>query len=354
MLGGGTLWAMVRGLMVLVLLVAAAARAGAQTEYRLDDQGTWVKAWEPKPGTDEAFIADARALLAEGKFSEARRMLTKWIDEHQFTDNKWLPDAYLLRGDARQGAGEEYLALYDYKKVTTDFPATTAFITAIERELAISIQYLNGKKRRFLGIRWYNAESDAEELLVRIQQQVPRSILAERAGYELIRYYFRTRDLKMASEMSYIFMQNFPRSRYRGKVLEYRILSTWGLYAGPQYDGAYLIEARELIRQYMAEFPADAERTGINDAAIARIDESAAEQILETAKWYLRRGEAASARYTLKRLVRAQPLSVAASRAYDLLVEKGWTAGTAAPGPKEEPTGGEPKEPESRPVGSGG
>lgn len=340
---------------MLVLLVTAAARAGAQTELRLGPDGEWKQVAAPEPGTDAAFISDARTLLAKGKYSDARRVLTKWIDEHKFTDNQWLPEAYLLRGDARSGDGDEYLALYDYKKITSDYPSTAVFVTAIERELAIGIDYLNGKKRRWLGIRWYDAETDAVELMVRIQQQMPGSVLAERAAFELIRYYYRKRDLKGCSEMSAIFMVNFPRSRFRALVLEYRIKSNWGLYAGPEYDGSYLIEARQLILQYMAEFPADAERTGIDEAAIARIDESEAEQMYRIARWYMGQGDHASARYVLRRLVHDHPLTVAASRGYQLLEDKGWSVGILPPGPDEEGEKAppEPSEPGAAPTDGG-
>jgi hypothetical protein len=326
---------MLRVMIVLALVVGSTARAAAQTEYRLGPDGEWVVQSSPQPGTDAAFIADARTLLAERNFKQARRVLTRWIEEHKFTDNPWLAEAYLLRGDARQGTGDEYLALYDYKKITTDFQATTVFVTAIERELAIGISYLNGKRRRFLGIRWYNAETDAVELMTRIQEQMPGSVLAERAGFELIRYYYRKRDLRWTSEMAAIFMVNFPRSPYRALVLEYRVKSSWGLYAGPEYDGSYLIEARQLILQYMAEYPADAERTGIDEAALARIDESEAEQMYRVARWYMNQGDEASGRYTLRRLVRQHPLTVAAGRGYQMLVEKGWSVGIAPPGPQE-------------------
>jgi hypothetical protein len=346
---------MVRVLIVLAFLVTAAARAEGQTEWRLGPDGGWVKASEPQPGTDEAFIAGARTLLAERKFAGARRKLTRWLDQHQYTDNPYLAEAYLLRGDARQAMGDEFLALYDYKKITTDFPSTKVFVTALERELAIGVKYLNGMKRRFLGIRWYSAETEAEEMLTRIQEQMPSSVLAERAGFELLRYYYRTVDLKQASEMGFVFMQNFPRSGYRARVLEYRINSNLGLYAGPQYDGSYLIEARELIRQYMAEFPAEAERTGTDEAAVARIDESEAEQVFEVARWYLRRGEAASARFTLHRLVHDHGLTVAASRGYQILVDKGWSVGLSPPGPGAEPVGSPAEEPAGAPpAGAGG
>jgi hypothetical protein len=336
-------------------LASGATGAGAQQkEYILQPGGEWKLERAPEPGTDEAFIAEARVLIAEGQFIEARRALSKWLERNKLTDNPFLAEAYILRGDARQGMGDEYLALYDYKKVTLDFEGTRSFITAIERQMAIAIKYVNGMKRRFLGIRWYGAESEGEELLVRVGELMPLSVLAERAALELIAFYYRKGDLEWCATTCEIFLVNFPRSRYRARVLEYRINSNRGLFAGPEYDGSYLVEARELVKQYMAEFPAEAERRGLDEAALAWIDDSAADQILHNAKWYLRHGEHASAKYTLKKLVREYSLTVAASQAYQIMVEKGWASGATAPGPIDlGPSGGDGAEPAEPAEGAG-
>ena len=60
------------------------------------------------------------------------------------------------------------------------------------------------------------------------------------------------------------------------------------------------------------------------DALRVRIDESQGQQLLSMARTYLRRGEKASARYVLRRLMSDHPRSTAAQVAIDMLTERGW------------------------------
>jgi len=310
-----------RALLILCLL-APPAFAQQTLELSGDD---WVATGEaPEPGSDEAIIADARRALAENHPSRARHLLTRWIDEHKYTDNAWLPEAYLLRGDAKTAAGNEYDALYDYETVIRDFTASPSFPKAVERELDIGVAYLNGMRKKFLGLRIDNATSTGEELLVRVQERMVGSELAERAMIELADYYYRKRDMEMAAEAYDIFTRLYPDSRYYKKALQRQIYANIARFKGPRYDASGLLAASLLIDDFTRRFPVEAERTGINSALAARVDESAAAQLLEIARWYLRRDDPASARYTLRRMIRRYPRTNAAARALAIFDERGW------------------------------
>ena len=68
----------------------------------------------------------------------------------------------------------------------------------------------------------------------------------------------------------------------------------------------------------------------MSDALAARLDESIAAQKLEKARWYFKQGDDVSARFTLNRLRRSHPRTVAATIAYDLLLERGWVKDQSA------------------------
>ena len=70
--------------------------------------------------------------------------------------------------------------------------------------------------------------------------------------------------------------------------------------------------------------PAEARRAGLDDGLAARLEESAGEQMLEKAKWYIRRHDDVSARYVIDRLLAQYPDTIAASRGLRLLGERGW------------------------------
>lgn len=306
--------------------------------YRLDESGRWVPAATPEPGSDEATIAEARRALAEDRPSAAIIILDRFIEAKDRTDNPLLPQAYLLRADAVSAAGNEYEALYDYEAVIKQFAGTPEFVTAIERELEIGIRYCNGFNRKWLGFRWMSADDIGQELLIRVQERLPGSRAAERAGIELADYFYRNHDLKSASDAYDLFLQNYPNSPYRLKAMQRRVYSRIGQYKGPRYDGSPLLDAQVLVRRFMAMYPSKAEESGIDEALLTRIDESAALQLMENAAWYIKSGNGAAARYTLKRLIRQHPETATAQRALDVLIERGWITLNPPPAPPAPPS----------------
>lgn len=295
----------------------------SQATYELDDTGAWVQTGVPEAGTDAAALAEARQLIVEGNTSKAINLLDEWIATHGRVFSPYVPEALLLRGDARVAADDEYGALVDYESVTM-YPESPHFVTALEREFEIGLRYLNGLRRKFLGFRVEDARPTGEELMVRIQERLPGSRLAEQAAIELADYWYRRRDMPMASEMYEIFTRNFPNSAFRRWAMQRRIYASLARYKGPRHDTTGLADAQLLIHEFRDQYPQDAESAGINDALLTRVDESMGEKMLETARWYMKVEDDPSARYTLRRLVRAHPRTAAAVEALRILEERGW------------------------------
>lgn len=326
----------------LVLCGAFAGRCCAQDKtYRLDEGGQWNVAKEPAPDSDEGQLAKARALIAQGKPKAAERLMDLWLEENDRSSNPWIGEAYLIRGDARLAQDREYRALEDYEEVAKRGRGSDAFVLALTREYEIGIRYLNGLKRRFLGMRIEDGTKIGEELLIRVQERLPGSRLAERALLDLADYYYRTRDLTSAATTYEIFLRNYPTSEFRQKAMLRRIYSNIARFKGPRYDGSGLVDSTVLIRDFASRYPADADTLGMNDALIARLDESAGAQMLETARWYLKRNDAVSSRLTVERLLRKHPQTVAAVRAQELAAVQGWTFSVpaAAPAPEAQQPG---------------
>jgi len=314
---------------ILVMCVAAsfllAAPVYAQNTLRLDADGNWVPAeTEVDPSSDEGVMNRARKQLAENRPKGALALLDSWIKRNAAQDKPETAEALLRRGDAKLAMKDEYESLYDYERVIKEYPGTPQFVTALERELEIGLMYLNGLRKKTWGLRIDNASRIGEELLIRVQERAPGSQLAQRAAIELANYYYRVRDLRMAAEAYDIFLANFPTSEYRELAMERRVFANIGRYKGPRYDASGLIEAQYLVRDFAARYPKSAEQIGMNDALIARLDESAADQMFETAKWYLRRDDPVSARYTMKRLLQKHPDTVAADETRLIFKQRNW------------------------------
>jgi outer membrane protein assembly factor BamD (BamD/ComL family) len=323
-------------------LALAAPAPGQGSSFTLERDGRWAVEREPEPGSDEAVIAEVRRHLAEDRPGAAFDRIDRWIkqnDPESQGTSPWLAEAYLARGDALLAMDREFKALFDYEVVASRFPESSAFVRAIERELGIARLYSAGLKRRALGIRWQQTDDTAVELMIRAQERVPGSVLAEQAAIDLADHYFRNRDMALAAEAYDLYLLNYPQGPNRIKAMQRRIFANIAQFKGPSYDSSSLLDAELQIRRFGAELPTEAERLGIDDALLARVDESLAVQRLDTAKWRLRQGDLASARFLLRRVVKDHPRSTAAGEAIQIMTARGWLlpneTGEAATGETE-------------------
>lgn len=313
--------------------------------WRLDGD-TWSKTTAPRT-PDEQAIADARAALADERPGRAIDILDPWIETNQNLGHPLLAEALLLRGDAHTAAGDEFQALYDYEELAINHPGTEQFVTANQRELEIGTQYINGLKRRWLGMRVARAENIGEELLVRVQERLPGTALAERAAITLADHYYNQRALVMAADAYEIYATNFPAGPNIDRARQRRIFANIARFKGPNYDAAGLVDAKALIREYAARDPEAAQASGMGDALVSKLDESKAAQLLERANWYVLRRDPVGARATWRRIIRNYPQTLAAQNALNELKARGWDleASSAAADAPTQPDTQPPAEP---------
>ncbi len=324
------------GLLACTLL----SQASAQTQVRQDASGQW-QASAPSSSSpdsaDRAEMDEIRRLLAEGRAEEAQRRADEWIPRAS-KQNPFYPEALLLRGNAKLAQDDEFDALYDYEEIIKDFPGSEQFVPALEQELEVARLYLGGRRKQsWLLLRIDSGVPTAEEIIIRINERLPGSALAEQALLDLANFYYDERDLRMASEAYDVFLANFPRSEHRELALSRRVYSAIGQFKGPRYNTRGLLDATVLLRQYQDEFPLQAQLAGLDDGLATRLDEGKASQLLTTAQWYLDRGDAASARLTLRRLVQNHPRTGAAAKAYAYLDSRGWLPKPTNPAPATAP-----------------
>ena len=281
--------------------------------YELGPDDQWREETDIEPGTESSQLLLARQALIEGNTRRARDLATAFID--RYPNSPLQANAHLIRGDAYLAIGDEYEALFDYEEIARSFPSSPVFVTALEREYEIAIAYANGMSRKLFGLfRIVPTDKEAQELLIRIQERLPGSRLAEQAGMTLADYYFRIRDLRMAAEAYDLFVENYPRSEDINKARLRLIYSYLADYRGPRYDAGGLEEARLRLEDLRIREPGLAQRIGA-EALLVRIYESDARKLLVTAEYYLSISDPISAEVTIQRLVQRYPDSIASLEA---------------------------------------
>ena len=296
----------------LLLLVAGMATPSVampqQDEFILGDDDVWEE--EPvEAGSQEALVLRARRALAKNEPQRARAMASASLDRYELSPLR--ANMLLIRGDALLAMGDEYEALFDYEEIARKYPGSDVFVTALEREYEIAVKYAHGLKRKFMGtIRLINAEDEAQELLIRVQERLPGSRLGEQAGMELADFYYRNARLRLAADAYDLFIMNYPQSEDIDKARQRLIESYLASYRGPEYDASGLRDARARLEVLRATQPALAERVG-SKALLIRIYESEARKLLRTAQWYESIKDPVSAEQYIRRLVDRYPDSVA-------------------------------------------
>jgi tetratricopeptide (TPR) repeat protein len=317
--------------LLLAFLVLLPALPLVADDFVVGEDGTIIQTAEPEEGSPAAWIAEIRRLLSEEKNAAAEYEARKFVKRYEKTREPRLAEAILLHGDANVARGRYYAALFDYERIAREFSASEQFVPALEREYEIALLFANGLKRRYLGFRLFNAEEEAAELLIRIQERLPSSQLAERAGIALADYYYRKRMMRLAIDAYDLFLRNYPKSRERAKAMQRKIYSHIATFKGPQFDASGLENARLEILDFKRSFPVEAREAGIDDSLVGWINDSAAEKMLNTATWYLGQKDITSARYTLKRLLKRHPDTTAGREALRLMMERGWMATPVEP-----------------------
>jgi outer membrane protein assembly factor BamD (BamD/ComL family) len=293
---------------LLALVFAVSANAQGE-KYELDALDRWQKVAAVDPASEEAQLLNARRALIDGVVSRAENLSNAFID--RFPLSRFRADALLILGDAKVAGGNEYEALFQYEEICRRYAGTSVFIPTLEREFDIATAYAKGLKKRFFGtFRIIDSSEDAQELLIRIQERIPGSELAERAGMELADFYFGRREMLMAAEAYSLFLENYPRSAQITKARLRLIYSYLAGFRGPEYDASGLLEARAKLRSMQALQPGLAQQIGAT-SVLVRIEESEAAKFLSTASWYLEVNDPISAEMSIRRLVQRHPKSIA-------------------------------------------
>ncbi|MBT5364956.1 MAG: outer membrane protein assembly factor BamD [Phycisphaerae bacterium] len=303
--------------MILFVLVLGQL-AHAQETYVLDElTDKWVLTNAPEPGSPEEQLTVAAKNLAMGKYQEAIRLTNIWIERHK--RHPLIGEAHIIHGDALFAQKYFYESLFDYEIVARDYYGTQAAIIANERELEIATMFAHGTRKILWGMRIASATDEAEELFIRIQERLPRSLLAETAALELADLYYRSKKMQLANDMYLIFVENYPSSEYIEKAKARLIYTRLATYRGPAFDSAGLIDAkRELDR--LEKTDTRLAKIVESTALKTRIDESLGQKMLRTAQWYLKVNNPIAAEYTVRRLVKKYPQTAATIEALEHLV----------------------------------
>jgi outer membrane assembly lipoprotein YfiO len=305
---------------VLLGLAGVAAAAGTtqpasqMSEFR---DGRWQMVQTPSTQPAEAAANDPRLdeieqIINQGRIKEARARMVRWLKANP---NSPLRDRGLyLMAEAQYQYGDRMKAFYYLDELLDTYPESTLFYAALNKQYQIADAYLNGYKRRFLGIPFLGAEDEAIEMLFRIQQRSPGSELAEKSLLRTADYYYANSDFDLASDAYASYAKSYPRSPLIARVKLRQAFSNLAQFRGLKFDPTPVIDARTQLLDLQAQYPEVAQQENI-PSLLDRIDATFAKKLYVTADFYKRTHQPKAAAYVFEYLVGAYPDSTEAPKA---------------------------------------
>ncbi len=303
---------------------------GEALEYD-EARGVWVEQEPPIPGTAEGDLRLARMAYAEGHYGSAYRGIRKWLKRYGNT-SPYYPDAAVLQARIEIARRDYYKAHKHLQEFLSEFGGTQAAAEAVHYEFVIADVFLNGTRRKFLGLRILSAEEMGIGILDDLAANNPGSSTAELALKTKADYFFKNGDFVLAEMEFTRLREQFPSSRYMRHALRRSADAALASFPGIEFDDAALVEAQARYHEYLVQYPGTAEQEGVG-LILDDIREKRAAKELHVGDYYRRTRHRNAAAFYYRSTMANWPETIAARQAIRHLSKMGMG--------KAEPSGSE-------------
>lgn len=274
---------------------------------------------ETNPVADKEFL-DAKAIFQKGRLDDAEtafatlaktRKGTVWGERGQY---------YLAETQYQRG---KLVAAHDsFEVLIKDYPGTEFVDKLVKREYAIALTWLAQSDPKAPADRkmpWFAHFNGQEPLidthghalraLEHVRQHNPKGELADDAVLRIADEHMAGQDFETASLYYDQLITEHPKSPHLQRAQLASIDARMKGYVGPEYDGAGLEKARELVKQTMATFP---DRPAGNEKLYNTLDlinDQEAERTYVQGEYYRRAGYPVSAEMSFAKISYRWPKS---------------------------------------------
>jgi outer membrane protein assembly factor BamD (BamD/ComL family) len=273
-----------------------------------------------RPATQPGFEPDldkAEAMLYHGGESgDAKKILLAW--EKLNKDSGSRDRCVWLLAESEYQLDDRISAFYYLDELMDKYPESRWYASALQKQYDIADGYLSGHKIRVLGLSIFSGADEGIEMLFRIQQRSPGSVLAEHSLLRTADYYYADSDFDLASDAYGAFERDFPRSADIPRVRLRRAYSSLAQFHGVRFDATQIVDARAQLVEIQHDYPQLAQEENVANV-IERIDIDCARKILLTGEYYERVHDPAGAAYHYRYLIETYPNSPEAVTAQENL-----------------------------------
>lgn len=336
---------MIRWTATVILFAVLLSLGQALGEEMILRDGQWESVAAPEPGTPQSKIAEIEQALREGKERKAYRLAKLFVK-----DNPGHPDverALYLAGQAQMERGRYWSAFEWFEEQVSTYPLGRLFERGLVRQAGIAEAFLAGRKRWLAGILPVSAKDEGLEILQRVAQRLPGSLLADRCLMTVADYYFQRKrwDDAIAAYDQYVDMFG---DRLRSSEAELQACNAaFNSFRGVEWDDTPLLEARQRYSRYLSSHPRSDEAAMVS-GRLDTIEQTRARKDFEVARFYQRIGRPGAAAIYYREIMRLYPGTNWADLSTEALERLGRPAGqSAGPMPLEPEVPAEVQRPRS-------
>lgn len=219
-------------------------------------------------------------------------------------------------------------AVRNYEKLLTEYPKSGFREAALDRQFAVAMAYLGGKKKKLLGFIKIKGYAEGVRILEKITDRVgldtemgiEASVAIAKSYEERDKFneaYLKWWEISLEWEMGPVgrdALLGMARSKHA-------VYNKHPEYKRTFYDASSLSSAKSYYGRFKLLYPEDAKKIGM-DEILSEIDEQLAHKQLSIGHYYQRTGNIQSANLYYDMVVNNWPGSKAAEKAKEMLAKK--------------------------------
>lgn len=214
-------------------------------------------------------------------------------------DSSLAEDAFFYEGESYFFANRYVQANRAYEGLVSQYSGTRYLDRAEERRYSIAIYWLELKESGAPMVSLndpkrpkFSLASEARRILHRIRIDDPSGKLADDATFALGSAYMAINRHEDAAETFSYLRKDYPGSKYQFRSQMLELESRMKSYRGPDYDGLPLVEANDLRKQIVAQFPNEArEHLEILNQQESLITNQMAQRDVQIGEFYEAKGQ---------------------------------------------------------------
>lgn len=263
-------------------------------------------------GNANELFAKAEAAEQGGDRGRAIKIYKKMVKRYPRSDKS--PEATFRAGKLTEQEGDLLKAAAIYRGLMETYPQTAHFQEAIESQFRIGEVYLNGKKRKILGVPVGSSMDEAVEIFAAIVRSAPYGRYTARAQFDIGRAREKQGSADLAIEAYQAVVEKFPNDPLAVDA-QYQIGYIWltATRAGT-YDPDAADRARTAFQDFLFRFP-KSEKAAQARTNLGLLEHRLTKGSLEIAKYYDKAKNYRAAVLYYNEVIRQQPGSAESAQA---------------------------------------